>query len=143
MGQETELTPRITELVEEANAAPDLPTSSSALDTGFTFPSQGALEAGDGVNAWEEKEGKRKRNSNERFDSKNTKAREGSPADGLVSEQGMPGLLALPNVGEERTEEAMGPESDQRGALGERIHIRSHDSTRQSSSHDSLVLRLS
>jgi hypothetical protein len=119
MGQETGLTPRITELVEEANAAPDLPTASSALDTGFTFPSQGALEAGDSVNAQEVKDLKRERNGDERFDAKNMNAREGSPADGLVSEQGMPGLLALPEVGEERTEEAMGPESDQRGSLGE------------------------
>lgn len=95
------LSPRITELTEDA---PDGATS-APIDTSFTFPSASHREKHDGVKKFSRgKEEKINGERKERFDTRNPDAREGSPAQGLVSES-MPGLLALPEVAEEGAED--------------------------------------
>ncbi|GAQ91482.1 MYB family transcription factor [Klebsormidium nitens] len=102
MANEIGLSPRITELTDEA---PDLATS-APIDTSFTFPSVSQGEQSDRVKGYSKRtEEKVKGDGKERFDTRNSDVREGSPAQGLVSES-MPGLLALPEVADEAAEDA-------------------------------------
>lgn len=113
------LSPRITELTDEAEGRPPPPdlATSGPIDTDFTFPSTSQSGRSNGVSSTGDDRAK-KGDGKGRFDTRKPNARESSPAEGLVSE-GMPGLLALPEVAEEGTEDAREGETDHPSSQGQ------------------------